>query len=230
MKRLAFAVPIALPRPAGLGLRLESRRPAVRHLDYGDVIAKMTIVTLFSALAVRLARDATATGHVTGILLLANEALVVVLTVFRRSAAIVDRSARAKFLTGLATFGPLVVRPSAFGIVPQTLTIIISGIGLTIVVLGKISLGRSFGLVPANRGIVSTGVYRFVRHPIYLGYLLSHVGFLAANTNPWNVVMLLSADTALLLRAICEEETLARDDAYRSYMTRVHWRVVPGVF
>jgi protein-S-isoprenylcysteine O-methyltransferase Ste14 len=206
MKRLAFAVPIALPRPAGLGLRLESRRPAVRHLDYGDVIAKMTIVTLFSALAVRLARDATAT------------------------AAIVDRSARAKFLTGLATFGPLVVRPSAFGIVPQTLTIIISGIGLTIVVLGKISLGRSFGLVPANRGIVSTGVYRFVRHPIYLGYLLSHVGFLAANTNPWNVVMLLSADTALLLRAICEEETLARDDAYRSYMTRVHWRVVPGVF
>ena len=38
---------------------------------------------------------------------------------------------------------------------------------------GKLSLGRSFGLMPANRGVVSTGMYRLVRHPIYLGYLVT---------------------------------------------------------
>ena len=31
--------------------------------------------------------------------------------------------------------------------------------------------------MPANRGVVSTGLYRLVRHPIYLGYLITHAGF-----------------------------------------------------
>ena len=92
------------------------------------------------------------------------------------------------------------------------------------------SLGRSFGLIPANRGIVSTGLYRLVRHPIYLGYLITHVAFVAANPTLWNLALLLTADIALLARAVCEERTLARDDAYRQYQTRVRWRVVPGLF
>ena len=92
------------------------------------------------------------------------------------------------------------------------------------------SLGRSFGLIPANRGIVSTGLYRLVRHPIYLGYLITHVAFVAANPTLWNLALLLTADIALLARAVCEERTLARDDAYRHYQTRVRWRVVPGLF
>jgi len=99
-----------------------------------------------------------------------------------------------------------------------------------IVVMGKLSLGRSFGLVPANRGIVSTGVYRFVRHPIYLGYLITHVGFVVANPAGWNLLVLAGADVALLLRAVCEERTLALDDAYQDYMQRVRWRIVPGLF
>jgi hypothetical protein len=46
----------------------------------------------------------------------------------------------------------------------------------------------------------------------------------------WNIALLLTADIALLARAVCEERTLARDEAYRSYQTHVRWRVVPGFF
>jgi protein-S-isoprenylcysteine O-methyltransferase Ste14 len=97
-------------------------------------------------------------------------------------------------------------------------------------VLGKLSLGRSFGLTPANRGIVSSGIYRVVRHPIYLGYLITHLGFVAANPTHWNLAVLALADVALMLRAICEEQTLAQDPEYRAYVDRVRWRVVPGIF
>jgi hypothetical protein len=38
------------------------------------------------------------------------------------------------------------------------------------------------------------------------------------------------SDLALLMRAKCEEQTLARDPAYRAYLERVRWRVVPGAF
>jgi len=114
--------------------------------------------------------------------------------------------------------------------VSDALTMIISGVGLTFVVMGKLTLGRSFGLAPANRGVVSTGLYRAVRHPIYMGYLITHVGFVVANPTSWNLLVLALADVGLLIRAVYEERTLAADSAYRDYMQRVRWRIVPKVF
>jgi protein-S-isoprenylcysteine O-methyltransferase Ste14 len=233
MKRLELALPVALTRGASLRtFGLEASRRTSRRRDWGELAAKATIVTLFSMMAIRLAVDYTRTGHATGLLLVASEALVVVLTIFRRSAGVVDRSTRARVLTMFATFGPPLGRPAASvaPIASEAVTILIAAVGLTIVIIGKLSLGRSFGLTPANRGIVRSGLYRMVRHPIYLGYLVSHVGFLLANPIAWNLSVLVAADIALVMRARVEEQTLARDSAYRDYMERVRFRLVPGVF
>jgi protein-S-isoprenylcysteine O-methyltransferase Ste14 len=206
-------------------------RPAAPRRDYGEFFAKVAILTLFSSMAMRLAQEAAKTGHITGILMLASEALVVAFTLVRRSAGAVDRSWKARTLTLFSTFGPPLVRPiTVSALSSESLAVVISAIGLIIVVLGKLSLGRSFGLTPANRGIVSTGVYRFLRHPIYLGYVLTHMGFAIAFPADWNLVILIAADSALMMRAVCEEKTLALDPAYRAYMQRVRWRVLPGVF
>ena len=232
MKRFALALPVPLTRD-GRGFELDVRRgpDAVRLFDPIELGAKAMIVTLFTLMAIRIGTDYLRTGHATGLLLLASEALVVVLTVFRRAAGVVDRTMRARMLTALSMMGPPLVRPtSGEPWVSGTLTVGISAIGLLVVIGGKLSLGRSFGLMPANRGIVSSGLYRVVRHPIYFGYLVTHAAFLAANPLAWNAVMLGAADVGLLRRAVCEEETLARDVEYRAYMQRVRWRVLPGLF
>jgi protein-S-isoprenylcysteine O-methyltransferase Ste14 len=217
---------IALPP---IRATMPERRAAA--VDPFDLAAKALIVSLFTLLAVRIAADVRETGRLTGVLLLASESLVVVLTMFRRSAGLVDRSVRARLLTGVSTLGPPLVRPSLLAPwLPGAATVAISAIGLAIVCAGKLSIGRSFGLLPANRGIVSSGLYRVLRHPIYAGYVITHVAFVAANPTPWNAAMLIAADTALLRRAVCEEETLARDPEYKAYMQRVRWRVAPGLF
>jgi protein-S-isoprenylcysteine O-methyltransferase Ste14 len=160
-----------------------------------------------------------------------SEMLVVLLTVMRRSAATVDRSMRARLLTALSTLGPPLLQPAHVGaLLPQSVTVAVSVAGLAIVIAGKMTLGRSFGLMPANRGVVSSGIYRVVRHPIYLGYLITHVAFLFATPSAWNIAALLAADTALLMRAVCEEQTLSRDSQYRAYQQIVRWRVCPGLF
>jgi protein-S-isoprenylcysteine O-methyltransferase Ste14 len=142
-----------------------------------------------------------------------------------------DRSLRARLLTTLSMLGPpLLVPGNAAALAPETMTVALSVAGLAVVIAGKLTLGRSFGLMPANRGVVSTGVYRLVRHPIYMGYLLTHVAFLAANPRAWNIAALVAADAALLARAVCEEQTLAKDARYRTYQQQVRWRVCPGVF
>ena len=217
---------------AGLGsdaADLAPRRTTTR--DAADTAARAAVIALFTVMAVRLGLDFLQTGRLTGLLLLASEALVVVLTVFRRAPASVDRSIEARVLTAISMVGPPLVKPTGIeGLAPEVATVLISALGLLVVIAGKMSLGRSFGLMPANRGIVSTGFYRVVRHPIYLGYLVTHLAFVAANPTLWNALVLATADVALMARAVCEERTLARDEAYRDYQQVVRWRVLPGVF
>jgi protein-S-isoprenylcysteine O-methyltransferase Ste14 len=203
--------------------------PIARSL--GDLTARAVIIVLFSTMAIRFAMSFMETGRVTPLLLLASEALVVVLTLVRRSAVVVDRSVRARLLTLISVLGPPLLAPGAgLSLAPETVTIAISIGGLVVIIGGKATLGRSFALLPANRGIVSTGLYGIVRHPIYMGYLVTHVGFLLASPSVFNIAALLVADVALLARAVCEEETLALDPEYQDYQTRVRWRVAPGLF
>ena len=214
-----------------LGPSPAERQATQATRDVADTAARTIVVALFTVMAVRLGLDFVQTGRLTGLLLLASEALVVVLTVFRRAPASVDRSMQARVLTAISMLGPPLVRPTADpGIAPELLTVLVSAAGLLVVIGGKLSLGRSFGLMPANRGVVSTGLYRLVRHPIYMGYLVTHCAFVAANPTRWNLLLLVTADAALLARAVCEERTLAGDPQYRAYQGLVRWRVLPGVF
>jgi protein-S-isoprenylcysteine O-methyltransferase Ste14 len=191
----------------------------------------MIVIALFSLMSANLFGDYQRTGHVTGLLLLASESLVVVLTIVRRRTSLVDRSVAGVITTAVSLAGPPLLR--AFGestLVPDQATAILSAAGLGLVILGKMALGRSFGIAPANRGVVMRGPYVVVRHPIYAGYLLTHIAFLLAHPTPWNAAVLVVADSALVIRALIEERVLGADVEYQSYCRRVGWHLVPGVF
>ena len=196
-----------------------------------DLVARAIVIVLFSLMSANLFADYMRTGHVTGLLLLASELMVVVLTIVRRRTSLVDRSAAGVITTAVSLAGPPMLR--AFGesnLVPDAATAIVSAAGVMIVIVGKMALGRSFGIAPANRGVVVRGPYLLVRHPIYAGYLLTHAAFLVAHPTPWNGAVLLVADTALIVRALIEERMLGTDVKYQSYCRRVGWHLVPGVF
>ena len=197
----------------------------------GDLFARAVIIVLFATMAIRFGIAFVETGSVTPLFLVVSEGLVVVLTLVRRSAAVVDRSLRARVLTLVSVLGPPLLVPGvAVRLAPELVTLPIMIGGLSVIIAGKVALGRSFALLPANRGIVSTGLYGIVRHPIYMGYLITHVAFLLASPSLFNLAALVIADIALLARAVCEEETLALDADYRDYQSRVRWRVAPGLF
>jgi protein-S-isoprenylcysteine O-methyltransferase Ste14 len=196
-----------------------------------DLFARAMVGTLFTMLSVNILADFMRTGRLTGLLLLTSETLVVVLTIMRRRATFVNRSFAAGLVTVVSVIGPPILRPSdASALAPDIVTTLLSAVGLAIALVGKASLGRSFGLVPANRGVVVRGPYNLVRHPIYAGYLITHLAFLAQYPTVWNISILLIADTALIFRALMEERVLSADAAYQGYCQRVSWHLVPGVF
>ena len=192
--------------------------------------SRLLVGALFFTLAWRLLGDFLETNRATDLLLLVGEALVVVLTCLRRPASVVDRRPVVRLVTAISMTFPLLSAPTRLEpIIPEAAAATLLGLGLLVVVGGKMSLGYSFGLLPANRGVMERGLYRIVRHPIYLGYLLTHIPFLAAHPSAWNAAVLLAGDAALIVRALYEEQTLGRDPQYVRYCQAVKWRLVPGI-
>jgi protein-S-isoprenylcysteine O-methyltransferase Ste14 len=210
----------------------DAARPSTLSREFiGDLLARTLVGALFLILAISYLTEFRRTGRVTGLFFVVSEGLVVVFTILRRRASLVDRSIAATLLTMLSTFGPPLLRPwPGPSVVPDVVTAMLSSVGLIVVIFGKVTLGRSFGLVPANRGVVARGPYSIVRHPIYSGYLLSHAAVLLAYPRPLNIAIVAIADFALVWRAMLEERILARDTAYQVYCQRVAWHLVPGVF
>jgi protein-S-isoprenylcysteine O-methyltransferase Ste14 len=196
-----------------------------------DLLARTLVGALFLLMSMNLFEDFLRTQRITGLLLLVSESLVVVLTVLRRRAHLVDTSAGALIITAIALVGPPLLRTGdAPGLLPDAFTAVVSCAAICLVIAGKFTLGRSFGIVPANRGVVDRGPYLLVRHPIYAGYIISHLAFVAAYPRPWNIAVVIIADSALVWRALFEERLLRQDERYQAYCGRVGWHLVPGLF
>jgi protein-S-isoprenylcysteine O-methyltransferase Ste14 len=126
---------------------------------------------------------------------------------------------------------PALMRPGT----PSTglladLGIVVELIGIAFTQISRIYLGRRFGLLPANRGIVAGGPFRLMRHPIYSGWLVLVIGYLAAYPTLRNIGMLLLSMPFLIWRMDLEEEHLSEDPEYREYAAKTHYRLIPGIY
>jgi len=138
---------------------------------------------------------------------------------------------------GGGLIGSLVFRPAL--IQPAWL---VFALGLSAGIAGLVlranamrTLGHEYTLTPcaeSHQVLISTGLYRLVRHPGYAGILLSILG-LQAIVGTWlAVVSTLFVILTVPVRIRVEEEMLLErfGPEYTAYRSRTRYRLLPGVY
>jgi hypothetical protein len=192
-----------------------------------DVSEKALCLALFTGLVMRLG-PTLSVNPANGIPMLSDGLVLAFILVRRGSSSPLRPLGWALALS--ATLLPLLIRPGGTALVAPGLAGAIGLSGLTLSIWSKLTLRRSFGLAPANRGIVHGGPYRMVRHPMYLGYVLTEIGFLLNNPNGWNISIFVLALGCQMVRIQSEEAVLRLDSAYADILKRVRYRLLPGLF
>lgn len=197
-------------------------------LDLGE---RAVLLGLYGWLLARLLIHTGSEGGTTNLLVLPSEGLLVLLLLIRRKAGRISLRPGHWAMAFLGTATPLLVEPAAGrSLVPLELAAVLMLAGMLLEFAAKLALGRSFGCVAADRGLKFSGPYRYLRHPMYAGYLFTHVGFLLVNPTPWNALIYVICYANQIPRLLAEEQMLSHDPRYCEYLTSVPYRLIPGVF
>jgi protein-S-isoprenylcysteine O-methyltransferase Ste14 len=189
----------------------------------------MLLATLFALFAIANAKSFMANPRLSVFLIVVTETIVVIFLVVRRDPEETYHSWQTWTTTTCGTFAPFLLRPvEATADLPLGNVIQIVGFSLQIAAL--LALNRSLGLLPAYRGIRSKGLYRWVRHPLYMAYVVSYVGYLINHPSVANLGVVIVGTWFLRMRIVYEEALLFGYADYVTYARSTRWRLIPGIW
>ena len=161
-----------------------------------------------------------------------NISILIITMVIRRTPRRVTPNPWFWLLAFVASYGILAFTafaPSGVPLVPPVVSNVLAVISVFISVSARLSLGRSIGYVPADRGIVTRGAYRFVRHPIYSGLFIAMLAFVLRSYSPLNLLLASAIVALFMVKSVVEERFLRDDPEYAAYLRRVRRRWIPGI-
>jgi protein-S-isoprenylcysteine O-methyltransferase Ste14 len=87
--------------------------------------------------------------------------------------------------------------------------------------------------IQKDRGhkVITTGPYRYVRHPMYVGVIILLVSVPLALGSLWALVPGVALTIIIIIRTHLEDKTLhAELEGYKAYAGKVRYRLVPGIW
>jgi protein-S-isoprenylcysteine O-methyltransferase Ste14 len=160
--------------------------------------------------------------------------IVLAIALIRPHPKVRDYSIPSSVAVGVAYLYPyaqvIYLRWSSGYVVSPAVGLVLVALAAGLSLVSLLAIGKLFGVRPALRGLVTRGPYRFVRHPMYLSYVLGDIGY---NLQEWNFVTLLlvlAGWAALLYRIHAEERMLSQHAEWPAYVALVRYRLFPRLW
>jgi protein-S-isoprenylcysteine O-methyltransferase Ste14 len=147
----------------------------------------------------------------------------------------------AYFTVNVATFVLAGLDSGRFGW-SGTVPLWVTAMGAILMLLGQVIFAvakrqndffSSTVRIQSDRGhqVCDTGLYRYARHPGYLGMLISLLAFPLVMNSYLAFIPACLATIVLIVRTVREDRVLQEElPGYREYATRTRWRLIPAVF
>jgi protein-S-isoprenylcysteine O-methyltransferase Ste14 len=194
-----------------------------------ELIARILVSILFIYSECSLYENYLATDKISSLLLAIEFGLVAAMVLVRNIPKSFSISPIEWLVAWMATLAPGIL-----GAYDQTEDVLfpvaLQLTGIVFATLAIASLNRSFGIIPANRGVKKGGLYRIVRHPIYAGYFMSNLGFILNEWHVFNIIIFVSWLIFLVPRILMEEAHLSKDAEYLAFKEKTRWRLIPYVW
>ncbi len=201
--------------------------PTLRGL--GLALVNLLLATLFILFAIANAKSFLANPRLSVFLIVVTETIVAVFLVIRRDPDETLHSWQTWVTTTCGTLAPLLLRP-----VDATADVLIGNVfqisGFLLQIFALLALNRCIGLLPAYRGVKSSGLYGLVRHPLYMAYVITFIGYLFNNPSLGNLGIVLGGAGFLVMRIRYEEMLLCKYADYVDYASKTRWHLMPGVW
>ncbi|MCV7426080.1 methyltransferase family protein [Mycobacterium montefiorense] len=105
------------------------------------------------------------------------------------------------------------------------------GLGIAMVVVIQNSYAAATVTVESGQTLVSAGVYKLVRHPMYAGNFVMMIGIPLALGSYWGLLFVIPGQAVIVLRILDEEKLLTEQlPGYREYAQQVRYRLLPYVW
>ncbi len=103
-------------------------------------------------------------------------------------------------------------------------------VGMILALYSLTYLGKRFSIVPEARGLITSGPYHLIRHPIYLGEIIAGVGLILPTLFSLHLALFAVFLAAQIVRTVFEERILRSTyPQYEAYAAHTR-RLIPFVF
>ena len=195
----------------------------------GLACTNFMLASLYILFAIANAKSFLANPRLSVLLIVLMETIAAIFLIIRRDPDETRHTWQTWTTTTFGTLAPTLFRP-----IEATADLMLGDIlqigGFAMQIAALLCLSRSFGLLPAYRGVKSYGPYSWVRHPLYTAYVISFIGYWVNNQSLNNATIVLFGSAFLVMRIYYEEALLVKYADYRRYANRIRWRLVPSIW
>lgn len=187
---------------------------------------------IFANFAIFMAADGgTSTPTFSNYLGVLHVAIIALVCLFRIPCVRFSKKPADWVVSIMATWAPLAM--FSIGIPSENeiaLLFILNIVGIIMASAVIIGMNKSFGVIPAQREIKTGGLFRIVRHPLYMSYSLCIVCIAIQTMNPYNMLVTVCVLAAIILSIKEEEAFLSDDRVYAAYQLRVRKKLIPFIW